>query len=259
VFYFTPGLRYLRAVEHLVFGETYLGYLALMLVLPFLVFAMFRRFVPLRWALASTLIFVAVPIGMLFGSSLVQYVKWAARGFADPAAYVLFLAGFVLLVGRTAAGPRNRFGNACGSGLLFALAIFVRPNLAPMTGILLAGAGLAALWQGQYRRVAGLCVGFLPVLGMALHNWVYGGVFVLLTSTTEHYTTLVTPPSVYPAALAEIMRLDFSGEQLLARSGRSADGLPVRRSRCCWRRSMLRRSRCWRASRCAAASIPGCD
>ena len=150
VFYFTPGLRYLRAVEHLIFGESYLGYLSLILLLPFLAFAMFRRFLPLRWALALTLVFAAVPIGVVFGSSLVQYVKWAARGFADPAAYVFFLAGFVLLVGRAVAGPRNRFASAAGAGLLFALALFVRPNIAPAAGVLLAGAGLAALWQRQF-------------------------------------------------------------------------------------------------------------
>ena len=28
VFYFTPGMRYLRAFEHVIFGETYLGYLS---------------------------------------------------------------------------------------------------------------------------------------------------------------------------------------------------------------------------------------
>src|SRR5258707_6698537 len=116
VFYFTPGLRYLRAVEHLIFGESYLGYLSLILLLPFLAFAMFRRFLPLRWALALTLVFAAVPIGVVFGSSLVQYVKWAARGFADPAAYVFFLAGFVLLVGRNAAGPRNTFSPPAAAG-----------------------------------------------------------------------------------------------------------------------------------------------
>jgi len=27
-----------------------------------------------------------------------------------------------------------------------------------------------------------LCVGFVPVLGMALHNWVFGHVFVLFSS-----------------------------------------------------------------------------
>jgi hypothetical protein len=214
VFYFTPGLRYLRAAEHLIFGESYLGYLSLMLLLPFLAFAMFRRFLPLRWALALTLVFAAVPIGVVFGSSLVQYVKWAARGFADPAAYVFFLAGFVLLTGRTVAGPRNRFAGALCAGLLFALALFMRPNIAPAAGILLAGAGLVALWQRHYRRVAGLCIGFLPVLGMALHNWVYGGALVPFTATAAHPVLLAMPPAAYLAALGELGHLDLAGEHV---------------------------------------------
>src|SRR5262245_727381 len=52
VFYFTPGLRYMRVAEHVIFGETYLGYLSLVLLLPFAAFAMFRRFLPLSWAVA---------------------------------------------------------------------------------------------------------------------------------------------------------------------------------------------------------------
>jgi hypothetical protein len=215
VFYFTPGLRYLRAVEHVIFGETYLGYLSLVLLLPFLVFAVFRRFLPLTWALALTLVFAAIPVGVLFGSSLVQYVKWAARGFADPAAAILLLAAFLLLVDRTRAGPDNRFGTAAGAGVLFALALFVRPNLAPAAGVLLAGGGVAALWQHQFRRVAGLCLGFLPVLGMALHNWVYGGVFVPFTSTAAHPGLLLMPPSAWLAALAEVGHLDLAGEHVM--------------------------------------------
>ncbi|TMJ34541.1 MAG: hypothetical protein E6G96_01555 [Alphaproteobacteria bacterium] len=206
VFYFTPGLRYLRVVEHLIFGETYLGYL--------LVFALFRRFLPPDWAIAMMLIFAAVPVGMLFGSSLVQYVKWSARGFADPAAYVLFLAGLILLVGRGSDGPRVTFATACGAGFLFALALFVRPNIAPAAAILLAGSAIAALWQRQYRRVAGLCIGFLPVLGMALHNEIYGGELVLFTASATHPGTLVMPPSAYVAALGELVRLDLTGEQV---------------------------------------------
>jgi len=224
VFYFTPGLRYLRAAEHLIFGESYLGYLSLVLILPFLVFALFRRFLPLTWALALTFVFAAVPVGALFGSSLVQYIKWAARGFADPAAYIFFLAAFVLLLGPLAAradspshehapgeGP-DRFARAFGAGLLFALALFVRPNIAPVAGILLAGAGLAALAQRQFRRVAGLVVGFAAVLGMALHNWVYGGVLVLFTTTAELPRLLLMPPSAYLAAFAELAHLNFAGE-----------------------------------------------
>jgi hypothetical protein len=212
VFYFTPGLRYLRAAEHLIFGESYLGYLSLVLLLPFLVFALFRHFLPLTWALVLTLVFAAVPVGVLFGSSLVQYVKWAARGFADPAAYIFFLAAFVLLLGRLDEGPRDRFARAFGAGLLFALALFVRPNIAPAAGILLAGAGLTALTQRQFRRVAGLVVGFAAVLGMALHNFIYGGVLVLFTTTAELPRLLQMPPSAYLAALAELAHLNFAGE-----------------------------------------------
>jgi len=191
VFYFTPGLRYLRAAEHVVFGETYLGYLSLILLLPFLVFALLRRFLPLTWAIALTLIFAAIPVGVGFGSSLVQYVKWAARGFADPAAYVLFLAAFVLLLGRLGERPRDHFGRAFAAGLLFALALAVRPNIAPAAGVLLAGAAIAALGQRAFARASALALGFAGVFAMALHNWIYGGAIVPFTTSAAHPLLLV--------------------------------------------------------------------
>src|SRR5262249_26247182 len=114
---FTRGMPSLRVAEHVIFGESYLGHLSLVLLLPFLVFALFRRFVPLTWALALTLVFAAIPVGVLFGSSLVQYMKWAARGFADPAAYIFFLAAFVLLLGpRTRSAPLPLVGRGWGWG-----------------------------------------------------------------------------------------------------------------------------------------------
>src|SRR5262249_54393801 len=177
----------------------------------FLVFALLRRFLPLTWALALTLVFAAIPVGVLFGSSLVQYIKWAARGFADPAAYIFSLAAFVLLLGRLDEGPRDRFARALRAGLLFALALFGRRNIAPAAGILLAGAGLAALAQRQFRRVAGLVVGFAAVLGMALHNWVYGGVLVLFTTTAELPRLLLMPPSAYLPAVPPPPHLNFPG------------------------------------------------
>jgi len=215
VFYYGgPGLRYFRTTEHFIFGDTFLGYLSLILLLPFMVFAAFRRFFDARSALALALIFIALPIGALFGTTFLQYVKWAARGFADPAAATLFLAGLVALLGPTTAGPGQRFTPAFGAGLLFALALWLRPNLAPGAGILLGGAGLAALWQIQFRRVAGLCLGFLPVLGMALHNWIFGGVFVLFSSNAMIPEAILMPPAAYVAAFGELLRLDFSGEHM---------------------------------------------
>ena len=74
----------------------------------------------------------------------------------------------------------------------------------------------------------GLCLGFLPVLGMALHNWVYGGVLVLFTSTKG--LAMSMPPSAYLAALAELLRFDSPASSWHGRSGRLAPGSPDRRS-----------------------------
>jgi hypothetical protein len=214
VFYFTPGSRYLRAVEHLIFGETSFGTVSLLLLLPFLVFALFRRYFTARTALAMALIFVAIPIGALFGSTFFIYVKHAAHGFGDSAAAILFLAGVLGIVGIASQGPSARLAPAFGAALLFAVAVSVRPNLAIGAAVLLGGAGLAALWQHQHQRLLGLCLGFLPVFGMALHNWYYGGVFVLFSRHTDLAQSMPMPPGAYVAALWELLRLDFAGGAL---------------------------------------------
>lgn len=213
-YYGGPGLRYLRALERLLFGDSFYGYLSLILLLPLLLFALFRRFFTPRAALAFVLIFMAIPVGALFGTTLFHYVKWAARGFADPAAAILFLAGLIVLIGRTPEGPDHRFQPALGAGLLFALALWVRPNLAPGAAVLLGGAGLAALWRLEIRRLIGLCLGFLPVLGMAWHNWHFGGEFVLFSSNATLPAALPMPPQAYMAAFGELLAFDFDGPNL---------------------------------------------
>ena len=179
-------------------------------------------------AIALTLIFIAVPLGAIFGSTYFQYVKWAARGFADPAAATLFLAGVVVLVGRTADGPGRGFAPALGAGLLFALALWVRPNLAPGAAVLLGGAGLAALWQVQCPRLAGLCIGFLPVFGMTLHNWYFGGVFVLFSSNATERRGADAAVGLCRCGWRARCGFDFAGEHV--RRGVSADGALARRA-----------------------------
>jgi hypothetical protein len=211
VFYYGgPGLRYFRAMEHIVFGESYLGYLSLVLAFPFFALALFRRFLPPRWSIALILLFVGVPIGTLFGTTFVQYEKWASRGFADPAAYMLFIAGLAALV-PPLSGTSNRFSRAFFAALLLTLGIFMKPIVAPAAGVLLGGAGLAALYQRQWPRLAGLCIGFVPVLSMPLHNWVFGHVFVLFSANSADSNLLVMPPSAYVAAARDLLHFDFSG------------------------------------------------
>ena len=214
-YYGGPGLRYFRAIEMFFFGDTNLGYLSLVLLLPLIVLGLFKRFMSDKFAWTLAIIFVAVPVGEIFGSTFLDYAKWAARGFADPAAHILLVWGMLAVVGARE-GPPNRIADAAGGALLMALAIFTKPIVAPMAGIVLGGAGLAALWTGQWRRVAGLCVGFTPVLLMPLHNWYFGHQFVLLSSNANLPQVLVMPPSAWLAALSELVHLNFAGAHLHA-------------------------------------------
>ncbi len=210
VFYYGgPGLRYFRALEHFIFGETYFGYLSLILVWPLAVHRLAQRFMPARWALGFALVFVAIPIGAIFGTSFLHYAKWAERGFADPAAYIFFCAGLVPLIGTPAA--RRTFMPAFFGALLIALGIFMKPVIAPAAAVFLAGAGLAALYSKQWPRLAGMCIGFLPVFSMALHNWVYGHVFVLFSANSDHPQVLPMTPARYLGAFRELVTFDFSG------------------------------------------------
>jgi hypothetical protein len=206
-------MRYFRAVEHIFFGESYLGYLSIILLFPFLAYSLFRRFLPDHWSLALILLFIAVPVGGLFGTTFVQYERWASRGFSDPMAYILFIAGLLTLVNANWASSGGFTAGFLGA-LLLALAIFMKPIVAPGAAVLLGGVGVAALYCRQWARVAGLCIGVLPVFSMALHNWVYGHVFVLFSTNSDHPAVLVMPPSAYIAALHELMQLDFGGEYL---------------------------------------------
>jgi hypothetical protein len=211
VFYYGgPGLRYFRALEMIVFGDTNLGYLSLVLTMPIIALGLFKRFLPDDFAWPLALAFTALPLGEIFGTSFYHYAEWAARGFADPAAYILFIAGIVPIVGATAAGPHDRFQPAFFGALLLALGIFMKPVVTPAAAVLLAGAGLAALYRRQWPRLAGLCIGFLPVFGMALHNWVFGHVFVLFSANSQDANLLVMPPSAYLGALHEVLSFNFS-------------------------------------------------
>lgn len=206
-----PGLRYLRALEHVVFGDSYLGYLTLILLLPFLALALLKRFLPAQWAIAVTMLFIAVPIGALFGTTFSDYVKWAARGFADPSAYIFFMAGLVGLIGAATPAREGGFAPACVGALLLALGVTMKPIVAPAAAVFLAGTGLYALYLRQWRRVAGLCLGFMPVFLMALHNWVYARVFVLFSTNAGASDLLVMPPSAYLVLVREVLTLDFTG------------------------------------------------
>lgn len=211
-FYGGPALRYLRALEMAAFGDTSLGYLALVLFMPVIVWRLFGRFLDetLAWRLA--LVFTVLPLGHIFGTSFFHYAKWASRGFADPIMHICTIWGALVLAGQR--GEAERARAALGGAFLLALAVCTKPVVAPMAGIILTGAGLMALYRQQWSRVVALCIGFSPVLLMPLHNWVYGHQFVLLSTNANLPSLQVMPPAAWLAALRELATLHFRGAEL---------------------------------------------
>src|ERR1019366_9891790 len=117
----------------------------------------------------------------------------------------------LVIIGAKPLGPNGKFAPAFFGALLLALGIFMKPIIAPAAAVLLGGAGLSALFHKQWPRLAGLCIGFLPGFSMALHNCVFGHVFVLFSANAGDSNLLVMPPSAYGAALRGLLSLDFSG------------------------------------------------
>jgi hypothetical protein len=215
VFYFTPGMRYLRAVERMLFGDSNFGYLALLLAMPAILWKLARLFLTERWSLALVLIFVLTPIGLLFGSNYFYYVQNASRGYADTAAAIILLGGILVLFKSGDEAPdAARFLRPLAAALLMAVAVQVRPNLALTVAVLLGVSGFAALFARDVVRLAGLCIGFVPVFLCALHNRVYGGVFVLFSSNANHDSVYKVSPSDYVHAAWELVHLDFKDAAL---------------------------------------------
>ena len=214
VFYFNPGMRYFRALEFLVFGDTFLLYLLLVLILPLIVHAAVARFAGDTWAFVFTLGFVLTPVGVLFGTSYLHYVSWAARGYSDTLGAMAFLSGLVLLAGPYGTRFDDRAAPAFWGALLMTVAVIFRPNLAPAAGVLLGGVGLAAVWQRRFVRLAALCLGFSAILLTLWHNWYFGGVFVPLSANMAAPNVLMMTPAGYWSALGELARFDFAGPNL---------------------------------------------
>ncbi|MBV8836136.1 MAG: hypothetical protein JO000_06340, partial [Alphaproteobacteria bacterium] len=214
VYGFTPGMRYFRALEYVLFGDSFLGYLILMLALPFLVYRVAVRFLGGEWGLAFLFLFIATPIGVVFGTSYGHFAAWAARGYADPLGAMLFLAALLLLAAPKVESFGERATPAFWGALLMAAAVITRPNLVLGAAVLLSGVALAALWQRRIGRLAALCLGFAPVTFTLWHNWYFGGVIVPLSDNVTAANIYMTSPADYRAAFAELMWFDFSGAHL---------------------------------------------
>ena len=214
IFYYMPGLRYFRALEQFMFGETNFGILLCTMFFPVFLYYLLRRLLPPRWSLALICIFLFTPIFERLGFAHFVYLREMIKGFPEPVGYTAFLGGMALLAQYVPTHiPDERPAPMPSGWIGFALAIGValRPNLALPAVLILAMTGYWLLIQKRWGEAKGFALGFAPVLLIPLHNWYFGHEFVPLTSSAFTPDNLIAPPSVYWAAIEEISRLDFSG------------------------------------------------
>ena len=208
VYFFTPGFRYFRLLERLIFGDTFLGYFSAVLLLPFLVLALARRFLPAAWSLAFVLLFAATPFGVVFGSTLADYITIASRGYADTFAYVLLLAGLLAIIPQRGAKSPNIAGAFSGACLL-AMATFCRPNIVLVAGPFLFCAAVMQLQQRRVVWVMALFAGYATLAVSPLHNYVFGISLVPFSNNAITRETMRMLPSEYLRAALDIITLNL--------------------------------------------------
>jgi hypothetical protein len=215
IFYFMPGMRYLKALEDMLFGDTNFGVLLCTMLVPIFLYFILRRLFPLRWSVSLIVIFLFTPLLERLGFAQYLYVKEMIKGFPEPLGYGAFLGALALIawsVPMPDAAPARSPMPGILIGLALALSVALRPNLAIAAALLLAMLGLWLLRERRLTEIIALGLGFSPILLIAWHNWYFGGQFVPLTSAAFVPATLLTPPSTYLAALGDVLRLDFSGD-----------------------------------------------
>ncbi len=128
VYWFTPGMRYARAVEKIIFGDTNLGYALFVALLPWIVYLLTKHLAGFRWGMISSLLFLFLPLGSF---SFLQYVRNAKLGYSEAMGFGLFILGIYLFIRCQPRWGGHRDGLLVfAGGLCLTASVFLRPNFA---------------------------------------------------------------------------------------------------------------------------------
>jgi hypothetical protein len=197
VFKLMPGMRYFRAFEKLIFGDTNIGQFFVMALLPLALYQVLRLLMTKRSAIeaACFFIFARTDISTELFCDRASYASLAMRGLGEPLGTLLFCLGaYFLLRDEDHKPPAADF---FAGNLMMALSVFVRPNY-------IAGYALLWLWLfiKSYKRYGWrdyllLLVACAPTLFIPLHDLIFGGQVVSGTNIASNPYNLHTPPSFY--------------------------------------------------------------
>lgn len=218
VFWNTPGFRYFRALEKLFFGDTDLGYLAVVLILPYVLFGFLTSFVSKRWAFWATILFL---FSVFLNSHAMEkigftyhiYVMVVRGGWPDTLAYTAFLGGLTLALRYVKIRDGSYIWYGFLAHFLFFVTVFMRPQFCFTALIAVLYFAVRLFREGRFKEVIYTWIGFVPVLFPLAHNYFFGGKLCLFTGAVN--MALIMPPSVYVDAFKELLAADFSGQNIV--------------------------------------------
>ncbi len=209
IYWFTPGMRYFRAVGKIFFGDTNIGYTALVSLLAWFVFLFIRHFSGFKWGVAGSILFLFSPLGSL---SFLQYIQNAKLGYAEAAGFGFFMLGFYLFLRSNPRWGGQKDGLfAFIGGMCLAGSMFLRPNFAiavPLLGLLY----VFTSWRAKsFKIMIAAMAGLAFALWMPLHNYLYGHQFVLIRDTKD---ILTLSPLTYLQAGYDLLSSNWNGQNV---------------------------------------------
>ena len=216
VFYFPSSLRFFWAINKILFGETFFGYLMIAYLYPIVLFFIFKYLFGTKWSVFLTFTVVLTRLFEGYALSVINLVQHINQGDAEPLS-IFFLFASLLIYLKIINGSikfDSKFYNFLFGYSLF-LSVSLRPNYLPTVLIFI----LALIFYNfhYHKNIKSLLfigLGFLSFLLIPFHNYYYGGSYVLLSSGAHH--NMLAPISLYYSAFVDLIHLNWSGSNSIS-------------------------------------------
>ena len=207
IYYFMPGLRYLKALEKILVGESFLGLVCLASLMGFFIYQTLRHFLSQKAAWWGFILFCFFPIFERFGFAGYLYAQKIFSGHGEPIAILMFFMGTHFMMKGHKKSPGKPL--VLLSALAFSLSAFIRPSyLVPIgffTGVYWVQDLLKAKsFKASLRATVPYC-GYATLLIMPLHNFVFGDSLTLTTSAALHPVNLHVTLTDYGAFFRDLI------------------------------------------------------
>ncbi len=215
VFYYMPGLRYLKVPDMFLFGESTYSILLITSIFAVVMSYLIREaFKPHKnadkFSFMFLLIFLFLHLPKSTGLRFEEYIAYSFIGY--PGIWSFLLMGIFILyfVRQNACFTSNQAFWLCAA---LSLSIIVRPNYAVFASIISAYS--LYVNRHDYKKIIYMLSGFAVALLPFAHNVYFGDSFHLLTSNALHPANLLVTPADYINAFSDVNSAELVKKQLI--------------------------------------------